>query len=115
MCYIILSYDIRPKHQLYYTACSGAANDRTRSVKLSAKGTAQMDIHIGDELVMKKPHPCGGNRFAVLRVGMDFRIRCINCGREVMVPRGKAEVFRNSERVTDEELSKAAKKAAADL
>ena len=50
-----------------------------------------MDIHINDELVMKKPHPCGNNRFLVLRVGMDFKIRCIGCGREVMTPRKKVE------------------------
>ena len=50
-----------------------------------------MDIHVNDELIMKKPHPCGNNRFLVLRVGMDFKIRCIQCGREVMVPRKKVE------------------------
>ena len=50
-----------------------------------------MDIHVGDILVMKKPHPCGDNRFLVGRVGMDFKIRCQGCGREVMVPRAKVE------------------------
>ena len=50
-----------------------------------------MDIQIGDVLIMKKPHPCGENRFTVGRVGMDFRICCVGCGREVMVPRAKVE------------------------
>ena len=50
-----------------------------------------MDIQIGDVLIMKKPHPCGENRFTVGRVGMDFRLRCTGCGREVMLPRKKAE------------------------
>ncbi len=50
-----------------------------------------MDVRVGDILVMKKEHPCGSNRFLVLRSGMDFRIRCEGCGREVMVPRSKAE------------------------
>ena len=50
-----------------------------------------MDVRIGDVLTMKKPHPCGGSRFLVLRSGMDFRIRCLTCGHEVMVPRVKAE------------------------
>lgn len=50
-----------------------------------------MDIRIGDRLIMKKKHPCGANTFKVLRIGMDFRIRCDGCGREVMVPRVKAE------------------------
>ena len=53
---------------------------------------------------MKKPHPCGGNEFTVLRIGMDFRIRCKRCAREVMVPRAKIEknirkVFREGEEV----------------
>lgn len=50
-----------------------------------------MDIQIGDILIMKKPHPCGECRFTVGRVGMDFRIRCNGCGREVMVARAKVE------------------------
>ena len=50
-----------------------------------------MDIRVNDELWMKKPHPCGGDRFLVLRVGMDFRLRCLNCSHEVMIPRKKAE------------------------
>ena len=50
-----------------------------------------MDVRPGDELVMKKPHPCGEKTFLVLRAGMDFRIRCKGCGREVMVPRLKIE------------------------
>ena len=50
-----------------------------------------MDVHVGDEIITKKEHPCGNSTFAVLRVGADFRIRCTKCGREVMVPRSKAE------------------------
>ena len=50
-----------------------------------------MDVRVGDTLQMKKQHPCGNNRFLVLRSGMDFRLRCLRCGREVMVPRAKAE------------------------
>ncbi|MCM1365253.1 MAG: DUF951 domain-containing protein [Faecalibacterium sp.] len=48
-------------------------------------------INVGDVLVMKKNHPCGSNEFDVLRTGMDLKIRCKKCGREVMVPRRKAE------------------------
>ncbi|SMC36924.1 DUF951 domain-containing protein [Papillibacter cinnamivorans] len=50
-----------------------------------------MDVRVGDELVMKKPHPCGSFSWKVLRVGMDFRLRCTGCGHEVMLPRSKAE------------------------
>lgn len=50
-----------------------------------------MDVFVGDTLIMKKNHPCGGNEFDVLRSGMDFRIRCTTCGREILVARSKCE------------------------
>ncbi|MBQ3088382.1 MAG: DUF951 domain-containing protein [Clostridia bacterium] len=50
-----------------------------------------MDIKVGDKIIMKKPHPCGDNRFAVLRIGMDFKLRCLGCGHEIMAPRSKIE------------------------
>ncbi len=50
-----------------------------------------MDIRLGDKLTMKKAHPCGSKQWTVLRVGMDFRLRCCGCGHEVMIPRSKAE------------------------
>ena len=50
-----------------------------------------MDIKVGDCLIMKKPHPCGQNSFTVLRIGMDFKIRCNGCGHEIMAPRVKIE------------------------
>lgn len=50
-----------------------------------------MDIHVGDVLLMKKAHPCGSKEWKVLRIGMDFRMRCVGCGREMMIPRNKAE------------------------
>lgn len=50
-----------------------------------------MDIQILDILEMKKAHPCGEKRWLVLRTGADFRLRCLGCGHEIMVPRHKAE------------------------
>lgn len=50
-----------------------------------------MDIHVGDVLEMKKQHPCGCKDWKVLRVGMDFKLRCLGCQREMMIPRAKAE------------------------
>ncbi len=50
-----------------------------------------MDIRVGDIIEMKKNHPCGNRRFEVLRIGMDFRLRCLGCDREMMLPRLKAE------------------------
>lgn len=50
-----------------------------------------MDVLVGDVIRVKKPHPCGSVLFDVLRVGMDFKIKCQGCGREVMLPRAKIE------------------------
>ena len=50
-----------------------------------------MDVRIGDVLLMKKNHPCGGTKFVVLRSGMDFKLRCEKCGHEIEIPRSKAE------------------------
>ena len=50
-----------------------------------------MDIRVGDILTMKKQHPCGCNQWKVLRTGMDFRLKCLGCGHEVMGARGKFE------------------------
>lgn len=50
-----------------------------------------MDIRPGDVLIMKKNHPCGANEMYVIRSGMDFRLKCVKCAREFMVPRNKIE------------------------
>lgn len=50
-----------------------------------------MDIQVGDVLQMKKAHPCGGKEFLVLRVGMDFRLKCQMCGHEIWILRNKAQ------------------------
>ena len=60
-----------------------------------------MDVRVGDGIQTKKPHPCGANRFDVLRVGMDFKIRCQGCGHEIMLPRAKSE--RNIKKILREE------------
>ena len=50
-----------------------------------------MDVRVGDILTMKKVHPCGSKEMLVLRSGMDFKLRCVGCGREFMIPRSKIE------------------------
>lgn len=46
---------------------------------------------VGDIVKMRKVHPCGSDRWEVMRTGMDFRIKCLGCGRQVMLPRPKFE------------------------
>lgn len=50
-----------------------------------------MDIRVNDILTMKKKHPCGSNNWTVLRIGADFKMRCMGCGHEIMSPRSKIE------------------------
>ncbi len=50
-----------------------------------------MDVQLGDVLLMKKTHPCGSKEWKVLRTGMDFRLKCLGCGREILIVRSKAE------------------------
>lgn len=50
-----------------------------------------MDFSVGDIVQMKKKHPCGSDSWEILRVGMDFRIKCCGCGHMVMLPRVKFE------------------------
>lgn len=50
-----------------------------------------MDVRVGDTLLTKKQHPCGAKEFLVLRVGMDFKIKCKGCGHEIMLPRVRIE------------------------
>lgn len=50
-----------------------------------------MDVNVGNILVMKKPHPCGSKEFEVLRIGADFKLKCLGCSHEIMIPRSKAE------------------------
>ena len=66
-----------------------------------------MDIRQGDMLEMKKPHPCGNKnnkQFYVLKVGIDFKLRCMGCLHEIIIPRVKAEknikkVIRESDKI----------------
>lgn len=44
---------------------------------------------LGDIIQMKKQHPCGEYNFEVIRVGADVKIKCVGCGRIVMIPRSK--------------------------
>ncbi len=43
----------------------------------------------GDVVRTRKPHPCGGDRWEIMRTGIDIRIKCLTCGRVVMLPRAK--------------------------
>ncbi|MCK5763691.1 MAG: DUF951 domain-containing protein [Clostridiales bacterium] len=50
-----------------------------------------MKIDLGDKVYTKKPHPCGNHEFIIMRTGMDFRMKCTKCGKEVWITRVKLE------------------------
>ena len=50
-----------------------------------------MDLKVGDVVETKKSHPCGSNQFEIQRVGMDFRIRCMKCDKQIWIERPNLE------------------------
>lgn len=48
-------------------------------------------FNVGDIVETRKVHPCGSNQWEVTRVGADFKMKCLRCGRVVMLPRVKFE------------------------
>jgi hypothetical protein len=45
------------------------------------------DLQLDDVLRLRKPHPCGGYEWKVVRLGADIGLECLNCGRRVLLPR----------------------------
>ncbi len=50
-----------------------------------------MDIQVGNIVKLKKQHPCGSHEWEVLRIGADFKLKCIGCGHMIMVSRSMVE------------------------
>lgn len=63
-----------------------------------------MELKLHDQVELKKEHPCGGRLWEVLRIGMDIKLRCKICGKEMMAPRRKVE--KSIKRILEEEESK---------
>ncbi|WP_073021257.1 MULTISPECIES: DUF951 domain-containing protein [Clostridium] len=47
------------------------------------------EFNLGDVVLMKKQHPCGSSEWEIIRLGADIKIKCVGCGRLVMLPRNK--------------------------
>lgn len=48
-------------------------------------------MFVGDELLLRKPHPCGTNHWLVRRTGADFRLECAGCGHQIWLTRAQLE------------------------
>lgn len=49
------------------------------------------EYETGSRVEFKKQHPCGGNTWEIIRIGMDIKVKCLNCGRLIMLPRKEFE------------------------
>lgn len=68
-----------------------------------------LDILVGDIVSTKKNHPCGSFEFEIMRVGMDFRIKCSGCDKQIWIERRKFEkrikkIVRNGEITPKKEI-----------
>ena len=61
----------------------------------------ELKYTIGTKVIMKKQHPCGTNLWEIVRLGADIKIKCVNCGRIIMLPR--IEFNKKLKRIVKEE------------
>jgi len=47
----------------------------------------EKNIKLNSKVIMKKGHPCGSNLWEVMRLGADIKLKCINCGRVILISR----------------------------
>lgn len=50
-----------------------------------------MEYKIGDIIETRKTHPCGSNKWEIIRVGVDFKLKCLGCEHVIIVEREKAK------------------------
>ena len=46
-----------------------------------------MEFNLGDTAIMKKPHPCGSDKWQIIRMGADIKLKCLGCERIIMLDR----------------------------
>ena len=63
-----------------------------------------LPLHPEDRIQMKKPHPCGSHEWEILRVGADFRLKCMGCGHQLMIARKLVE--KNTKALRKKDLEK---------
>ena len=53
--------------------------------------TKFVEVHVGDVVVLRKAHPCGGTEWSIVRLGADIGLRCATCGHRIMLSRSLFE------------------------
>ena len=67
------------------------AQRRASQYQTFIKERTPMQFELGDIIRLKKKHPCGSSEWEVLRVGADFRLKCLGCGHQIMISRKLVE------------------------
>ncbi len=77
--------------QSYARPVEFTANQASRHLATGATKAVidPTDIRLDDVVRMRKPHPCGGTDWRVVRLGTDIGVRCLTCGRKVLMPRSQ--------------------------
>ncbi len=60
-------------------------------VTSAARARGPLPLFLDDVVALRKAHPCGGDTWRVVRLGADIGLRCLACGRRVLVPRAALE------------------------
>lgn len=50
-----------------------------------------LDVQLGDQVRLRKPHPCGGYEWEVTRLGADIGLKCLTCQHRVLLTRRELE------------------------
>ena len=61
-----------------------------------------LEYKLGSVVIMKKQHPCGTNKWEIIRVGADIKIKCLECERTIMLPR--VEFNKKLKKVIEDEI-----------
>ena len=73
----------------YFVGLDGARIQQSVNEPVNNNNTCL--LYTSDIVKLKKPHPCGSSQWEILRVGADFRLSCMGCGHQIMVPRKLVE------------------------
>lgn len=70
---------------------TAAREQRERQGEEMEEGAKRLIYEVGDIVKLKKSHPCGSSEWEILRVGADFRLKCLGCGHQIMIARRLVE------------------------
>lgn len=57
----------------------------------AARAKGPMALYLDDVVTLRKPHPCGGDTWRIVRLGADIGLTCTTCSHRVLVPRAAVE------------------------